>query len=81
MRDFYLGWVDNNTKKAVAIKVRDVVYAFERRFGTKPIEVLVAFDELVEVSDVNLRAVDYLRPGYYYAGPIGYDQMQVCKAV
>lgn len=76
MDEFYLGWADSDTKKAVATKVRDAVRAFERRFGTKPAEVLVAPEELVEVPGVTLRAVNYLRPGNYHAGPIEDAQVQ-----
>lgn len=75
--EFYLGWSDPAPKKAVSSKVRDAAQAYERRFGRPPAEVLVAPEELVQVSGVSVRAVNYIRRGNYWAGPIEEEQVQV----
>lgn len=65
----YLGWFDDNPKKATATKIDEAIAVYVARFGTRPNVVLVNKDELHERADgITVRAETYIRRNNYWAG-------------
>ena len=64
----YLGWYDDDTKKATATKISEGIERYEQKFGAAPNVCLVAEKELVEHPRVVVRAARTVRPNNFFIG-------------
>ena len=64
----YLGWFDDNAKKATQDKVTEAIAAYQNRFGTRPNVVLVNAGDVVERDDVTIRVEGYIRRNNFWIG-------------
>ena len=66
----YLGWFDDNGKKAAETKIEEAIAAYQQRFGTAPNVVLVNRDEdaPATVQGVCVRVEGYIRRNNFWVG-------------
>ena len=64
----YLGWYDDNPKKALAVKLSEAIEAYEDRFGTHPNIVLVNEAEVAQIDGVEITAKPFIRRYNYWVG-------------
>jgi len=66
----YLGWWDDNPKKASSVKITEAIDAYMDRFRTRPNVVLVneADSNAGEFSGVNIRVESYIRKNNFWVG-------------
>src|SRR4051794_21887776 len=64
----YLVWYDDNAKKSVRDKIDEAIDRFQDRFGFAPDHCLVHESSMIDHPRVAVRAVRYVRPGYYQVG-------------
>jgi hypothetical protein len=67
-KDMYLGWFDDNAKKATETKIVEAIAAYEARFKTHPNVVLVNETERVEVKGIVVRSEGYIRKSNFWIG-------------
>jgi hypothetical protein len=72
----YLGWFDDNPKKAAAIKIQEAIYAYTERFKTQPNVVLVNEDDVspdvgtgsAGIKGVAVRSASFIRRNNFWVG-------------
>lgn len=64
----YLGWFDDNPKKATVAKIAEAIQAYVDRYKTAPNVVLVNEAERVDVEGVTVRVERYIRRSNFWVG-------------
>ncbi|HNP86753.1 MAG: hypothetical protein JST60_00510 [Chloroflexi bacterium SZAS-1] len=64
----YLGWFDDNPKKAVSLKIEEAIDAYMDRFKVRPNVVLVNEADRTDISGVNVRSEGYIRRNNFWVG-------------
>ena len=64
----YLGWFDDNPKKAPALKIEEAIHAYVDRFKTRPNVVLVNEADRAEIKGVLVRSEGYIRRNNFWVG-------------
>ena len=64
----YVGWFDDNPKKATTLKVEEAIYAYGDRFKTRPNIVLVSEADRAEIKGVRVRGEGYIRRNNFWVG-------------
>lgn len=64
----YLGWFDDNPKKAVSLKIEEAIDAYMDRFNVRPNVVLVNEADRTDISGVNVRSEGYIRRNNFWVG-------------
>ncbi len=64
----YLGWYDDDPKKAVALKIEEAVEAYVSRFRRRPNVVLVNEADKTDVSGVAVRSESFIRRNNFWVG-------------
>lgn len=64
----YLGWFDDNPKKASALKIQEAIFAYTERFKTQPNVVLVNEADCAEVKGIAVRSTDFIRRNNFWVG-------------
>ncbi|MBK9942698.1 MAG: hypothetical protein IPP13_13890 [Kouleothrix sp.] len=64
----YLGWFDDNPKKAAELKIEEAIDAYVDRFKTRPNVVLVNEADRIEIKGVLIRSEGYIRRNNFWVG-------------
>lgn len=64
----YLGWYDDDPKKAVALKIEEAIEAYVSRFRRRPNVVLVNEADKADVSGVVVRSESFIRRNNFWVG-------------
>jgi len=64
----YLGWFDDNAKKAPADKIAEAIAAYQARFQAAPNIVLVNAADAVELEHICVRVESYIRRNNFWIG-------------
>ncbi|HEU4324966.1 MAG TPA: hypothetical protein VFS21_17635 [Roseiflexaceae bacterium] len=64
----YLGWYDDDPKKAVALKIEEAIEAYVSRFRRRPNVVLVNEADKADVSGVAVRSESFIRRNNFWVG-------------
>lgn len=64
----FLGWYDDTPKKSVQEKLDEAVERYLMKFGEAPDLCLVNQKDLTERPDLEVRAVEYVRPNHFWVG-------------
>ncbi|GIV97222.1 MAG: hypothetical protein KatS3mg057_1879 [Herpetosiphonaceae bacterium] len=64
----YLGWFDDNPKKALHLKISEAIEAYEDRFGDHPNIVLVNEAEVAQVDGIEIQPKPFVRRNYFWVG-------------
>lgn len=64
----YLGWFDDNPKKAVSLKIEEAIDAYMDRFKVRPNVVLVNEADRADISGINVRSEGYIRRNNFWVG-------------
>lgn len=67
-KSVYLGWFDDNPKKAASVKIAEAIDAYVDRFKTRPNVVLVNEVDVAEINGVTIRAEGYIRRNNFWVG-------------
>lgn len=64
----YLGWYDDNPKKAVTQKIQEAIEAYVDRFRSQPNVVLVNEADCAQVEGVVVRSESFIRRYNFWVG-------------
>lgn len=64
----YLGWFDDNPKKAATVKIEEAIDAYVSRFRSRPNVVLVNEADCAEVKGVKVRPETFIRRYNFWVG-------------
>ena len=64
----YLGWYDDNPKKASSIKIEEAIHAYVDRIKVRPNVVLVNEADCAEIKGVLVRSEGYIRRNNFWVG-------------
>jgi hypothetical protein len=72
----YLGWFDDNPKKAAALKIQEAIYAYTERFKSQPNVVLVNEADVspelggpgAGLKGVVVRSASFIRRNNFWVG-------------
>ena len=68
-KDMYLGWFDDNPKKAATDKAWEAIAAYRERFGSAPTVILVnEADKDIEIGGIVVRTETYIRRNNFWVG-------------
>jgi|GEM_PF-1567818 len=70
----YLGWFDDNAKKAATDKAKEAIAAYRERFGSLPNIILVNdADKDIQLGGITIRVEGYISRNNYWVGyEVGY---------
>lgn len=64
----YLGWFDDNGKKATTEKIGEAIKAYRERFRTEPNVILVNEADRVSLETITVRTESYIRRNNFWVG-------------
>ncbi len=64
----FLGWFDDTPKKSVSDKIEEAVERYLDKFGETPNICLVNAVNVTAFKDLEVRAVEYVRPNHFWVG-------------
>ena len=64
----YLGWFDDTPKKSSEVKIEEAVERYVAKFGERPNVCLVNLADMAAFGDIEIKAVDYVRPNHFWVG-------------
>jgi hypothetical protein len=65
----YLGWFDDNPKKAATDKAWEAIAAYREKFGSAPTVILVnEADKGIEIGGIVVRSEGYIRRNNFWVG-------------
>lgn len=64
----FLGWFDDDRKKAATIKIEEAIERYTAKFGDKPTLCLCNVADAVVYDGLEVKVVSYVRPNHFWVG-------------
>lgn len=64
----FLGWFDDDRKKASKIKIEEAIERYVAKFGDKPTLCLCNAADATACDGLEVKAVSYVRPNHFWVG-------------
>lgn len=64
----FLGWFDDDRKKASSVKIEEAIGRYEAKFGSKPTLCLVNVADNTPYEGIEIKVSSYVRPNHFWVG-------------
>ena len=71
----FLGWFDDDRKKASKLKIEEAIDRYVSKFGDKPTLCLVNAIDNTPYEGIEVKVASYVRPNHFWVGQAHKDQL------